>query len=249
MANPGISHPPITTDEIQTNFHRVLEQIGNAAVSAGRHPGEVRLVVVTKGHPLETVQAAVQAGAGLLGENYVEEAEEKVRSLGDVKVEWHMIGHVQSRKAEAVCRNFDWVHSVDSLKLAYRLDRFAGEMGRTLPVLLECNVSGEATKSGWAAWEEVDWGRLAESLKPLIDLHRLKVRGLMTMAPFCDDPGLARPYFRRLRRLRDCLASWYPQVDWSELSMGMSGDFTVGVEQGATLVRVGTAILGPRPGA
>jgi hypothetical protein len=208
----------------------------------------VRLVVVTKGHPLETVRAAVSAGARLLGENYVEEARGKIQAMPEAAwIEWHMIGHVQSRKARQVCQYFEWVHSLDSLKLANRLDRFAGEAGHSLPVLLECNMSGEQTKSGWAAWQEERWDRLAAELAPLLELPNLQVRGLMTMAPFFDQAEPARPYFQLLRRLRDFLADRYPGSDWSELSMGMSVDFTVAVQEGATLVRVGTAILGPRP--
>jgi pyridoxal phosphate enzyme (YggS family) len=158
-----------------------------------------------------------------------------------------MIGHIQSRKAKAVCQSFDYTHSLDSLKLANRLDRFAAEEGRSLPVLLECNVSGEESKTGWPAWQEAEWGNLAEALAPLFDLTHLQMHGLMTMPPFFEDAERARPYFQRLRRLRDFLAERYPGADWSELSMGMSADFQVAVEEGATLVRVGTAIVGPRP--
>jgi pyridoxal phosphate enzyme (YggS family) len=157
-----------------------------------------------------------------------------------------MIGHVQSRKAEEVVRHYDWLHSLDSLKLARRLDRFAAETGRRLPVLLECNVSGEESKSGWPASQPEAWDQLAPEVEEILGLNHLEVRGLMTMAPFLPDPEGARPFFRCLVRLRDWLASRYQQTRWDQLSMGMSADFEVAVQEGATLVRVGSAILGSR---
>jgi pyridoxal phosphate enzyme (YggS family) len=158
-----------------------------------------------------------------------------------------MIGHVQSRKAKAVSQNFDWVQTVDSLKLARRLNRFAAESSRKLPVLLECNVSGEESKFGWAAWDELEWEQLVEEISPLRDLENLVLKGLMTMAPFFDEPEKARPYFQRLCKLRDFLAGRFPKQEWDQLSMGMSGDYEIAVEEGATLVRIGTAIMGTRP--
>jgi pyridoxal phosphate enzyme (YggS family) len=249
LEKAGFEYSTTIVEKIRANYQHVLEQIGAAAAGVGRDPGQVRLVVVTKGHPLETVASAIRAGARRLGENYVDEGQEKILALDADQVEWHMIGHIQSRKARAVCQYFDWVHTIDSLKLASRLDRFAAEESRILPVLLECNVSGEASKSGWAAWQDAEWGQLADALAPLFDLSNLQVHGLMTMPPFFEDPEQARPFFQRLRRLRDFLADRFPGTDWPELSMGMSADFQVAVEEGATLVRVGTAILGPRPGS
>lgn len=234
---------------IQENYQAVQARIDQAARSAGRHADQVRLMVVTKGHQLDVIQAALAAGARLLGENYVEEAVDKMQVLaGETEIEWHMIGHVQSRKADLVSQHFAWVHSVDSLKLARRLDRFTGESGRRLPVLLECNVSQEETKSGWKAWDERGWKELASELAPILELPALEVRGLMTMPPFFTDPENARPYFQKLRRLQAHLQDCFPQVSWDELSMGMSGDFEVAVQEGATIVRVGTAILGERTG-
>ena len=233
---------------IQDNLHRVRERIAQAARAAGRDPDGVRLVVVTKGHPFEAVQQAIAAGAELLGENYVEEGVGKQQACGGAApVQWHMIGHVQSRKARLVCEHFDCLHSLDSLKLARRLDSFAGELGRRLPVLLECNVSGEATKFGWNAWQSDTWPELLPALAEVTALPNLSVCGLMTMAPFLEAPEQARPYFRRLRCLQEFLASRLTQVDWVELSMGMSGDFEAAIQEGATLVRIGTAIMGPRP--
>jgi len=234
---------------ILENYEIVLEKIHHAAQSVGRTASDVRLVVVTKGQPLERIQTVIAAGARRLGENYADEGVEKIRAIsGSASIEWHMIGHVQSRKARLVCAHFDWMHSLDNLKLAERLDRFSGELGRKLPVLIECNVSGEESKFGYPAWQEGAWDDLARSIAPLLNFSNLQVQGLMTMAPYADDPEAARPYFRRLRRLRDELSTRFPALNWSELSMGVSGDFETAVQEGATIVRIGEAILGPRPG-
>ncbi len=239
---------PTPESSIRKNLLQVSEQIEQAARSAGREPESIRLIVVTKGHPVESIQAAVQAGARRLGENYVDEALTKMDALGEPpRLEWHMIGHVQSRKALSVSQRFDWLHSLDSLKLAQRLDRFAGGIGRRLPVLLECNTSGEETKFGWPAWLETSFPVLAQEFQEITMLPNLEVRGLMTMAPFFDEPEPSRPCFHRLRRLRDYLARQLPETDWQDLSMGMSGDFGVAIQEGATLVRIGTAIMGARP--
>jgi pyridoxal phosphate enzyme (YggS family) len=234
---------------IRENYEKILERIERAASSAGRGADEVRLVVVTKGQPLEKIQAVIEAGARRLGENYAEEGAEKIQALNVIEgLEWHMIGHVQTRKARLVCEHFAWVHSLDSLKLAERLDRFAGEFKRQLPVLIECNVSGEESKFGYPAWQEERWDELGQAISAIMQFKYLQVRGLMAMAPYSIDPEAARPYFKRARRLRDALAVQFPASDWSDLSMGMSGDFETAIEEGATIVRIGEAILGPRPG-
>lgn len=233
---------------IRDNLERVEERIIKAAQSAGRSSDSVTLVVVTKGHSLERVRAVVEAGARWLGENYVEEALEKIVSLkGGFGVEWHMIGHIQSRKANPVCVYFDYVHSLDSVKLATRLNRFAGELGKRLPVLLECNVSGEQSKYGFPVWEESLWGAFFDQAAQIASFANLDARGLMTMAPYFEVAELARPFFRRLAHLRDALSARAPQAQWNELSMGMSGDFEVAIQEGATMVRIGQAILGARP--
>lgn len=233
--------------DIRENLERVTERIQIAARSVGRDGDQVRLVVVTKGHSLNIVNEAIEAGVKDLGENYVEEALPKILTVSkNSDLEWHMIGHVQSRKAKPVSENFDWVQTVDSLRLAKRLDRFAGEMERHFPVLLECNVSGEETKFGWTAWNDLEWNELAAEISPILEMENLYLRGLMTMAPFFGEPEKARPFFRRLRKLRDFLANRYPGQDWGELSMGMSGDYEVAIQEGATMVRIGTAILGRR---
>jgi PLP dependent protein len=233
---------------IRERYQQTLERIAAAARSAGRDPESVRLVVVTKAQPLEVVQAAVQAGARILGENYPEESVSKILSLGsEIGVEWHMIGHVQSRKARLVIEHFDLLQSLDSLKLAERLNRMAQEAGRVLPVMLECNVGGEKSKSGWPAAREKDWPALYPDIETVLEMGNLLVHGLMTMPPLEMEPEDARNYFRTLCRLRDHLAARYPQADWHELSMGTSADYEVAVQEGATLVRIGTAIVGPRP--
>jgi pyridoxal phosphate enzyme (YggS family) len=232
---------------VSDNYLNVLDRINYAALAVNRTPDQVRLVVVTKGHPQALVQQAIAAGAKHLGENYVEEALPKIASVkGAADINWHMIGHVQSRKARRVCEHFDWVQTVDSLRLATRLNRFAGESGKCIPILLECNVSGEETKYGWAAWNELEWQELADEIEPILTMDNLEVSGLMTMAPFFQEQEQARPYFIRLRRLRDYLRRRYPQMNWGELSMGMSGDYEVAIQEGATIVRIGTAILGER---
>jgi pyridoxal phosphate enzyme (YggS family) len=234
------------TRTIAENYEKVVEQIEKAANSVGRNAGDVKLVVVTKGHSVDIARAAIEAGATTLGENYVQEALTKIEALSDFGVEWHMIGHVQSRKARPVVENFAWMHSVDRLKIARRCDQFAEQADRKMPVLLECNISGEASKHGWNAWDEDQWSAFAQELNPVFEMDHLEIRGLMTMPPFELDPEGARPYFQKLVRLRDFLAGYYPQSDLGELSMGMSNDYEVAVQEGATIVRVGTAILGPR---
>jgi PLP dependent protein len=238
---------PDLVSSIREKYQSTLDQITKAARKSSRDPNEVRLVVVTKAQPLEVVQAAIEAGVRVLGENYPEEAVTKIESLaGQTGVEWHMIGHVQSRKARLVTDHFALLHSLDSLKLARRLDRFAAEAGRVLPVLLEFNVGGEESKAGWQASDESQWEALFDDVSSILDLPGLRVQGLMTMPPLEIDPEDSRQYFQRLRNLRDHLASQFPQAAWRELSMGTSADYPIAVEEGATLVRVGTAIVGAR---
>ena len=201
---------------------------------AGRDPAAVRLVAVSKTVPPENVRAGVEAGLDILGENYIQEAQSKIEALGR-GVSWHFIGRLQSNKAKYAVRLFDLIHSVDSLKLARELDRRAGGQGRRQPVLVQINVSGEETKGGVASDEA---GRLIEQVGRL---ENLELRGLMTMPPFFDQPERAKPYFAALRDIRDRFAPQLP-----ELSMGMSGDFETAIEEGATLVRVGTALFGDR---
>jgi pyridoxal phosphate enzyme (YggS family) len=232
---------------IRQRYLQTLDNIAKAAEGVGRSPDSVKLVVVTKAQPVEVAQAAAEAGAKILGENYPEEGVMKLQYMREFSaVEWHMIGHVQSRKAQLVAENFNFLHSLDSLKLAKRLDRFCGEAGRKLPALLEFNVGGEDSKSGWSAQDESLWPALVDELAAVIALPNLQVRGLMTMPPIGETAEISRPFFQRLKRLQAYLASQFPGVDFAELSMGTSGDYEVAVQEGATLVRVGTAIVGAR---
>jgi hypothetical protein len=232
---------------VSSNLDQVWERIYNAARSSGRTAEQVRLIVVTKGHSQSKLKQVIEAGVKDIGENYLEESLSKMASVdSEIELTWHMIGHVQSRKAKLVSQNFDWVQTVDSIKLAGRLDRFAGQFERKIPVLLECNVSGEESKYGWIAWNELEWPALAGEISPILEMENLLVQGLMTMAPYYEDPSQAKPFFQRLRKLRDFLEDLFPAQEWRELSMGMSGDFEVAIQEGATMVRIGTAILGER---
>ena len=216
-------------------------RIAEAAARAGRDPGEVRVVAVTKGHPLAAVEAAVAAGLGRLGENRVAELEEKAGLVAGGTVEWHMIGRLQRRVAPRVRGLASLVHSLDSLGLAARLERTAPPGAPPLPVLAQVNVSGEATKAGFSPDE------LPGALEALLGLGSLEVRGLMTMAPFTRDERTLRTAFRGLRRLGEEAALRFPGYRGRELSMGMSNDYEWAVEEGSTIVRVGSAIFGRRP--
>lgn len=234
-------------ESIRIRYLATLDKIAVAAKKAGVDPQSVKLLVVTKSQSVEVTRAAIEAGANILGENYPEEGVLKLQTLREFSaVEWHMIGHVQSRKAQLVAVNFHFLHSLDSLKLAKRLDRYCGEAGRSLPVLLEFNVGGEESKGGWPAWDETRWPELLAELAEILASPNLKVRGLMTMPPLGENAEFSRPFFRKLKRLQEYLSAQFPQVDVSELSMGTSFDYEAAVEEGATFVRVGTAIVGAR---
>ncbi len=235
--------------DLKANLHAVRERIAAAATRAGRSPDEVTLVAVTKMQPPDVIQAAYELGLRHFGENRVGEAEAKVGHLpGDIT--WHMIGHIQSRKAKLVTPLFNVVHSVDRAKIARRLDRYSKERPTPLPILLECNVSGEASKYGFDAdrWPEDEPQRahLLAAIEEILALPHVEVQGLMTMAPIVADAEQARPVFSRLRRLRDELAARFPQAGWRHLSMGMTDDFEIAIEEGATMIRVGRAIFDPQ---
>jgi pyridoxal phosphate enzyme (YggS family) len=236
--------------DLADNLRSVQERVAAAAKRAGRDPAGVTLVAVTKTQPPEVIRAAYDLGLRHFGENRLEEAEAKVGELPP-DITWHMIGHVQSRKAERAARLFHVVHSVDSVKLARRLDRMSADRTAPLPVLLEINVSGEASKYGFLAerWTAGAFaGQRAELLAAVAEiaaLPHLEIQGLMTMAPIVAEPEQARPVFAHLRQLRDELAAAFPRVSWRHLSMGMTDDFEVAVEEGATLVRIGRAIFAP----
>jgi len=228
--------------DLRTNLTAVRNRIDAAARRAGRDSGGIKLVAVSKTHPASVLREAIVAGAVVLGENKVQEAEGKILELGRNAAEWHLIGHLQSNKARKAVQLFDVIHSVDSLELAQRLERLCDEEGRDeLAVFAEVDLAGEDTKSGIA---ENDLPQLVDFLK---DCRHLKFSGLMLLPPYFEDAEKTRPFFIRLRNLRDKLAADNAFRDGDgELSMGMSHDFEVAIEEGATIVRVGTAIFGER---
>jgi pyridoxal phosphate enzyme (YggS family) len=219
--------------DIRANLERVLERIARAAERAGRRAGDVTLVAVSKTVEAARVREAIAAGVTALGENRVQEARWKIAEVGR-PVAWHLIGHLQTNKAKDALELFDVIHSLDRLDLAAELDRRARARGHDVTVLLQVNVAGEASKGGVAADE------VGRALEAIAKLERVRVRGLMTIPPEVERAEAARGWFRALRELAE-------RHDLQELSMGMSGDFEVAIEEGATLVRVGTAVFGPRP--
>lgn len=224
---------------LRETLPRVRDTIARAAAEAGRDPAGVTLVAVTKGHPLEAVEAALDAGLVDLGENRAGELEEKAARVRGEAVRWHMVGHVQRRKAPRVMEAAALVHSVDSVRLAERFSRVAEAAGREVDVLFQVNTSGEEAKYGFRARDA------AERIPALARLPGLRARGLMTMAPLTDDEAVLRGTFRRLRELGEELRRELPSFG-PELSMGMSNDLTIAVEEGSTMVRIGTALFGPR---
>jgi pyridoxal phosphate enzyme (YggS family) len=229
---------------ISDNIARIRERIEEAARRSGRRADKIVLMAVTKTHPSDRIREAYAAGLRWFGENRVQEFAGKAAALADLaEAEWHMIGHLQTNKAAKAAELFTAVDSVDSLKLAERLDAAARTLGRNLPVLIEVNVGGETAKSGVAP----DSPDLEELLSAASRLEALEFRGLMTVPPFTDDPEGARPFFRKLRELRNAIAARkLTGVSMDTLSMGMSHDFEVAIEEGSTCVRVGTAIFGDR---
>ena len=221
------------------NLAAVQERIARAAIRSGRRPEDVTLLAVSKNHSVDTVAEAVRLGLTLFGENRIQEARAKI-PLCPGRARWHFIGHLQSNKARDAVALFDMVQGVDSLALATELDQQAGKRAKTLPILLEVNVAGESSKFGW------DPVTLPAAFDSLTALHHLEIHGLMTVAPYATDPEKVRPVFGRLRELRDRCADRLG-APLPILSMGMSGDLDVAIEEGSTLVRVGTALFGPRP--
>ncbi|HSW31721.1 MAG TPA: YggS family pyridoxal phosphate-dependent enzyme [Longimicrobiales bacterium] len=217
----------------------IRERMAGAARAAGRDPAGVRLVAVTKGHPLEALQAALEAGIPDLGENRVEELEEKEAALGRDRATWHMIGHLQSRKAARAAGAAHLIHSVDSLHLAEKLSRSAGGRGPEVRVLAQVNTSGEESKGG------LEPAGAVEAVLAMAALPGLRVEGLMTMAPFVDDAEVLSSAFRRLRETLEEVRRHDPRVG-PELSMGMTNDFEIAIREGSTMVRIGTALFGER---
>ncbi len=228
-------------EALAKRFNQVRERIEQSARNAGRNPSEIKLVSVSKTHPMETLRDGVEVGIKVFGENKVQEGVSKIEEIGRDDAEWHLIGHLQKNKVRKVVQNFDVIHTLDSLKLAKRLERIADEEGRELSVLVQVDLAGEETKSGI---KEEGLQELVEFLK---SCNYLKFNGLMIIPPFFSDIEKVRPYFKELRELRDKLLVQKAFAnDTGELSMGMSQDFEVAIQEGATIVRVGTAIFGHR---
>jgi PLP dependent protein len=226
-------------DYIVKNLTTVMGRISAAAQTCGRDPRSVQLVAAAKSQPVERVRRALDAGIGIVGENYIQEAQAKFEMLSNPSIRWHFIGHLQRNKAKYAVRLFELIHSVDSVRLAAELDRQARNAGRTQPILVQVNISGEPSKSG------VGEAQTSELIRTLAEFSHIRVQGLMTMPPYFNAPERARPYFAALRRLRDRLQQILG-MPLKELSMGMTGDFEVAIQECATLVRIGTAIFGDR---
>ncbi len=219
----------------------IRSRIEKAALGSGRRPEDVQLVAVSKTVPSERLLTAIGLGVRVLGESYVQEAREKFNDLYAHPLSWHFIGHLQSNKTKYVVKIFDLIHSVDSLKLSREIDKQAAKIGKVQSVLVQVNIAEESSKSG-VLLEDT-----AQLVTEMSQLTHLEVKGLMTMPPYFNAPEKARPYFKALRQLRDQLrAMEIPGVVMDELSMGMTGDFEVAIQEGATLVRIGTAIFGER---
>ncbi len=239
--SPGLEE---ATGALSTRARDVRARVAAAAVRGGRAPDAVRIVAVSKTVPADMIRAAYALGFTTFGENRVQEARDKIAALRLPHIRWEMIGHLQTNKAARAVELFERVQSVDSLRLAEALDAQAATHGRTLPILLEVNVGREPTKTGFAPEEVPDAARAVHALS------HLRIEGLMTIAPPADDPETVRPIFQQLRALRDDLRRQVPTGDdggWHELSMGMTDDFEVAIEEGATLVRIGRALFGSRP--
>jgi len=223
--------------EIRENYIRVMERIERAAQRVGRDPSEIKLVAVSKTVEASRIQEAIEAGVSILGENYVQEAQKKIEAIGH-SVAWHFIGHLQTNKAKYAIRLFEMIHSLDSFPLAEELNRRAEQVGQVAKVMIEVNISGEATKFG------TDEEKVFSIARGILNLRHLSLEGLMTMPPYFDSPEMSRPYYIKLRELKEKMIR--EGIPLKELSMGMSNDFEIAIEEGATYVRVGTAIFGER---
>ena len=226
--------------DFKKRLENVKDRINKTALKCGRDPESIHLVAVSKTISANRIREAIKAGVTTLGENYVQEARNKFNVLGTLPVSWHFIGHLQSNKAKYAVRLFDLIHSVDSLKLAHELNKQASKVNKIQDILIQINISKEPSKSG------SDIQNAANLIKDIVLLENVSVKGLMAMPPFFNNPEKARPYFTTLRDLRDQIQNVLPEVVLNELSMGMTGDFEVAIEEGATLVRIGTAIFGER---
>jgi len=225
---------------VAANYQNIRARIGEAAARVGRDPNSVKLLAAAKSQSVEAISAAIAGGVALIGENYVQEAQEKKARLSE-PAEWHMIGHLQRNKSKLAVQLFDLIESLDGIALARELDKEGRSRGKRVRVFVEVNVAGEESKSGIAK------SAVASLMEGVAELSHLRIEGLMTVPPFRENLEDVRPYFRELRELKDQLnALELPNIELKELSMGMTHDYTVAIEEGATIVRVGTALFGPR---
>ncbi|HYO90302.1 MAG TPA: YggS family pyridoxal phosphate-dependent enzyme [Pyrinomonadaceae bacterium] len=231
-----------SVEELRERLEEVRERVALSARRSGRRAEEITLIAVSKTHPAEVLRRAIEAGATDLGENRVQEAEAKILEIGRERVRWHLIGHLQSNKARKAVQLFELIHSLDSTELALKLNRLCGDEGRpALSVMIQVDLAGEETKTG------IGENELPQLVQQVTSCEHLRLKGLMTLPPFFEETERARPYFVRLRGLRDRYKAMGAfGEERGELSMGMSNDFEVAVEEGATMVRVGTAIFGQR---
>ena len=226
--------------DVAANYRAIVERVKQAAVSTGRDPREIKILAAAKAQDIKSIEAAIVAGVLLIGENYVQEASLKRKGL-PTSVEWHLIGHLQRNKAKAAVEIFDVIESLDNAELARELDKEGRKRNGRVRAFIEINVGGEETKSGIAK------AKVADLLRTIGQLDHLSIEGLMTVPPFREECEETRPYFQEMRQLRDELHSLkLPNVDLRELSMGMTHDYLIAVEEGATIVRIGTALFGPR---
>jgi PLP dependent protein len=226
--------------DVTANYRKIIDRIGEAALKAGRNPQEIKLLAAAKSQSVESIRAAIAAGVRFVGENYVQEAEHKKKAISET-VEWHMIGHLQRNKVKSALNTFDLIQSLDSTALALEFEKEGKKRGKTVRTLIEVNLGGEQSKSGLAQ------DRVVELLKRVGDLEHLRVEGFMAVPPFRENPEEVRPFFTALKNLQvKLLCLKIPNVMLNELSMGMTHDYVVAVEEGATIVRIGTALFGPR---
>lgn len=229
------------SEVLKKRLSHIKERIKKATIDCGRNPDTIHLVAVSKTIPKDIVREAIKAGVDILGENYIQEARDKINALSSYPVSWHFIGHLQSNKAKYAVKLFDMIHTVDSLKLAHELNKQAKKINKIQKILIQVNISMESTKSGV---HEEDAQKL---IKDISLFENLSIKGLMTMPPFFNNPEKVRPYFSALRNLRDKIRNEeIKNIDMQELSMGMTGDFEVAIKEGATFVRIGTGIFGER---
>lgn len=233
---------------LQRNWDHILQQVEAAMDTSGRKPGEVKIIAVTKKQQAAVIEEALTCGIQVFGENYPQEAREKialVKSLG-LSAEWHMIGHLQSRKAKIVADDFACVHSIDSVHAAAALEKELTARARTLPCLLEFNLTGEESKSGFPGWNSEQMEHSFQEIELLKTYSSVDIVGLMTMPPLTTNPEESRPVYQKLVQLREKIQKRFPNYSWNELSMGTSFDYRIAVEEGATMVRIGQALFGER---